>query len=228
MSQENNDVYIIIPAFNEATVIAGVLRGLRDLGFVHIIVVNDGSKDDTAAIAAKEGAMVVSHLMNRGVGAATQTGLEAAKLLGAKYAVTIDADAQHSPADVPPIVNELKKGKVDVVIGSRFLKKNPIPFTRRMFNGIANGITFFISGLWVSDSQSGFKGFSAHALEKVRLRTNGYECCSEIIKEIALHKLKYKEVPIDVTYSDYSLMKGQSFAGGVKTVMKLVIRSLMR
>lgn len=229
MSTDSKNLYIIIPALNEEPKLGDVLKDLADNGYKKIIVIDDGSRDGTADVAAKGGAHVVSHAINRGVGAATQTGFDMAKRLGAEYAITFDADSQHSASDITKMYEELQKGKAAVVIGSRFMKKNnKIPLLRRCFNKFGNFVTFLISGIWVTDSQSGFKGFNKKALEAIEIKVNGYECCSDMIREIAEKELSYTEVPIGVTYSDYSMKKGQNFATGVKTLLKLIIQSLMR
>ena len=222
-------VFIVIPAYNEEKQIGKVLNKCQQYGFSDIIVVDDGSTDGTAYEAEKYGAIVVSHCLNRGVGAATQTGLEAAKILGADVVVTIDADGQHDPQDMETLVQTMKEGAYDLVIGSRFISaKNTIPWIRRFFNKIANAITCILSGAYLTDSQSGIKAFSARALEKIQITANGYEFSSEIIREAVYAKLAIKEIPVSVQYTSYSLSKGQSFATGVTTFVKLVIRSLMR
>lgn len=222
------DLYIVIPAYNEESVIATVLESLQKNGWNQIIVVDDGSKDDTFGVAKKHGAITLRHKINRGAGAATQTGFDAAKLLGAQWAITIDADAQHSADDVQRVVDALATEEMDVVIGSRFLRKNKIPILRRFFNKLGNFFTFLICGLWVSDSQTGFKGFNRKALDTLHIQADGYEFCTELIRLIAVRELRLSEVPIHVKYTKYSLTKGQNFASGMKTALKLIVRTLMR
>jgi len=206
-----------------------VISACQDEGYDDVIVVNDGSTDNTASAARNAGAAVISHMINRGAGAATQTGLEAARRVGADAVVTMDADGQHQAADINSLIECLTNKEADIVIGSRFLKKeNPIPFVRKIFNNIANIITVLLSGIFVTDSQSGMKAFSRRAIEKIMITSNGYEFCSEIIREARHFGFKIKEVPISVIYSDYSMSKGQNFASGITTVFKLMIKTLMR
>lgn len=220
---------VVLPAYNEERFVSGVIRSCLDLGFDQVIVVDDGSIDDTAKNAVKSGAVVVSHLINRGVGAATQTGLSAARMMGADIAVTMDADGQHLAKDIPSLVDSLDKNGADIVIGSRFLnRENSVPPVRRFFNLIANLITLMLSGTYVSDSQSGMKAFSKQVLERINITSNGYEFCSEIIREARYFGFKIVEVPISVNYTDYSMSKGQNFASGITTIFKLMIRTLMR
>jgi len=220
---------IVIPAFNEETHIGDVIAACRREGYEHIVVVDDGSTDRTAALAGKAGAAVVSHLINRGAGAATQTGLAVARLLGADAAVTIDGDGQHAARDIKNLLEALKETGADIIIGSRFLQKgNDIPFGRKVFNNFANIVTLLLAGHYFSDSQSGMKAFSRKALSMLEITANGYEFSSEIFREARHHRLKVKEVPISVLYSPYSLSKGQHFATGMTTILKLMIRSIMR
>jgi glycosyltransferase involved in cell wall biosynthesis len=221
-------VFIVIPAYNEEKHIENVLTACQREGFSDIIVVNDGSNDKTGEIAKHHGAIVVEHMINRGVGASTQTGIEAAKLLGADIVITLDADGQHNPKDIHTILQPLEEEGIDITIGSRFLQNNRIPFLRRLFNVIANILTMLLTGIYLTDSQSGMKGLGTKALEHIHISSNGYEFSSEMIREAVYHHLRIKEVPISVLYTRYSLSKGQNLATGMITMFKLIIRSLMR
>lgn len=222
-------IVIIIPAYNEEENIATMVKSCKPLGYDSIVVVDDGSTDNTARNAREAGAMVVSHIINRGVGAATQTGLEAAKMLDADIAVTIDADSQHKPQDIRKLIDALLDRNSDIVIGSRFLNdQNSIPRMRNVFNRIANIITFLLAGIMLTDSQSGLKAFSRRALDTIKISANGFEFSSEIIREAQHYKLKITEVPVSVVYTPYSLSKGQNLSTGLTTVFRLIIRALMR
>lgn len=219
-------IFIILPAYNEAGRIASVLQSLQNEGFSNLVVIDDGSTDQTAQIARENGALVLTHAINCGPGAATQTGLSFALEAGADILVTYDADGQHAASDVKTVIAPILQKTYDACLGSRFLQKNKIPLLRRFFNWLGNLITFLIAWIWVSDSQSGFKAFSREAAQKIEITMNGYEFCSEIIRKISEQKLKFCEVPVTVFYTHESLAKGQSFANGVKTAAKLIIRSL--
>lgn len=222
-------IIIVIPAYNEEKHIRSLIVSCQLLGYNDIVVVDDGSADDTVQRAKTAGAAVVSHAINRGVGAATQTGLEAARLLGADIAVTIDADGQHQAKDIKIVIDALIAHKNDIVIGSRFMTgENNIPWMRKLFNSAANVITFFLVGVYLSDTQSGLKAFSKRALELIRITANGYEFSSEIIREAKYFRLQIAEVPVSVVYTPYSLSKGQNLATGITTIFKLIIRTLMR
>ena len=218
----------VIPAFNEADRIVGVVQGaIKHVDCV--IVVDDGSEDETASRARAVGAIVVSHLMNCGPGAATMTGIEAARLLRADVIVTLDADGQHNPEDMPRLLAPVLEGRADVVIGSRFLDlKNTIPPIRRVFNALGNILTYVTTGKYVSDSQSGFKVLGPKAVQKIHLHLSGFEFCTEIVREIKQRGWEVEEIPIRVTYSEYTLAKGQSFSSGVVTACKILLRSFLR
>lgn len=217
----------VIPAFNEATRVGNVVE--QALPYVdEVIVVDDGSSDDTAAVAKAAGALVVEHIDNCGAGAATMTGIEAARLRGADAIVTLDADEQHSPEDIPAIIEPIKSDEADVVFANRFGQKNRIPFIRRLFNAIGNMLTLAVTGRWVNDSQCGFKAFGPVAVKQIHLRMSGYEFCTEIVRESTQHHWRVKEVPAKVLYSEYTLAKGQSFANGIKTALRILLRSFLR
>ncbi|MBU0766730.1 glycosyltransferase family 2 protein [Patescibacteria group bacterium] len=217
----------VIPAYNEEKRVPQVVRDA--LKFVDsVIVVDDGSTDRTAEVSEQAGAKVIRHVENCGAGAATMTGIEAARRTCADVLVTLDADEQHSSEDIPALLAPIEKGEADIVFANRFGQRNRIPLIRRLFNGIGNIITFGATGKWVSDSQCGFKVFGPRALKQVDLKMSGFEFCTEIVREAAQHKWRIAQVPTKVLYSEYTLAKGQSFANGVKTALKILLRSFLR
>ncbi len=219
-------IIAVIPAYNEETTIADVLQRTRP--FVDVmVVVNDGSLDRTAEIARTQGAVVVSHVINRGLGAAIGTGFVMAQRLHADVAITLDADGQHDPSKIPSFIAAIEQG-ADVVIGSRMLVRTGMPWYRQIANVLGNVFTFFLFGAWVTDSQSGFRGFTAFALRKIEIKTNRMEVSSELIAESKRHKLTLTEVTIPAIYTEYSLSKGQSFTVGIKTLIKLIVRRMMQ
>jgi len=220
-------IIAVIPAYNEGTRVGNVVSEVTKY-VEKIIVVDDGSTDDTAQIAKKAGAIVLTHIENCGAGAATMTGIDAARILGAEVIVTLDADEQHSSDDIPALLKPIIDKKADMVFANRFGRRNNIPLIRRVFNGLGNIITFAATGKWVSDSQCGFKVFGPKAVSQVDLRMSGYEFCTEIVRESAQHRWRTAEVPAKVLYSEYTLAKGQSFANGVRTALKILLRSFLR
>lgn len=220
-------IVAVIPALNEATRIAAVIRGASQ-HVDDVIVVADGSTDDTAAVALAAGARVICHDENCGAGAATMTGLEAARRLGYDVAITLDADGQHATADIPRLVETLQKENADLVIANRFGRKNTIPFIRRIANTIGNLVTFFATGIYLPDTQCGFKAFSPKALSEIELKMSGFEFCTEVIREASKNRWKIVSIPSKVVYSEYTLAKGQSFSSGIRTAAKILLRTFLR
>jgi glycosyltransferase involved in cell wall biosynthesis len=171
---------------------------------------------------------VVSHAENCGAGAATMTGLDAAKRLNYDVALTIDADGQHDARDIPQLLRVQQEHNADLVIANRFGGKNAIPAIRRVFNALGNALTFMVTGVLLPDTQCGFKVFGPKALKQVELKMRGFEFCTEIIREAAQYRWKVVSVPSKVMYSEYTLAKGQSFANGVRTAAKILLRSFLR
>lgn len=217
-------VVAVIPAYNESKTIAEVLRQVSPQVF-RVVVVDDGSHDTSGDIARASGAFVVRHVTNQGLGAALITGFEAARRLGAEVVVTLDADGQHDPTEFSRLVQAIKEG-ADVVIGSRMIHPEGMPWYRVLAQLLGNAATFVLFGALVTDSQSGYRAFRIEALQAMQLHTHRMEISSEIIAEIKRHKLRLAEVPVSAIYTDYSLSKGQNWIVGLKTLVKLVIRRL--
>lgn len=217
------DIWVIIPAFNEGPVIRGVVAHIRHCGYPNILVVDDGSTDDTAAQAELGGAMVISHLVNRGAGAVAQTGLYYARKKGIRFVAQMDADGQHHPEDLARMMTRMAKGDCDIVIGSRFVeKKGDVPWIRVLYNQISNVFTNWFCRRWYSDTQSGFRLLNRHAIERLELHIDGFGYCSEMIIQAEMLNLKVAEIPISVSYTDYSMSKGQNLHTGVITAINLI------
>jgi glycosyltransferase involved in cell wall biosynthesis len=231
MDHPRRKIVVVIPAFNESAVIGNVIasipKTIDDMDVV-CLVVDDGSADKTATVAKSKGAIVARHIVNLGVGAATRTGLRAAKDLNPDVVVTIDADGQHDPSEISALVKCLVEDKYDVVIGSRILQPDGMPVSRVGANLLLNLITFIVYGKVVSDSQSGFKAFNRRSLDIIELDSAGYEICSEIVGEIVRNQLNYKSLPIKAVYTQYSKAKGQHFLNGINLILNLFIRMLRR
>lgn len=220
-------IYIVIPAYNEEKVIRDVIEEIQKTGYGNIVVVDDGSADNTFQKANEiEGVTAIRHNLNRGKGAATKTGIEASKLLGADIIVTMDGDGQHDPKDILNITDPIVKNHCDVVLGSRLHNPAGMPWYKIWQNRIGNLITWYLFGLWVTDSQSGFRAYSRRAAEIINTMGDRYEYDSEVIREIYNYQLKYKEIPIKVRYTAYSMGKvhKQSLVNGAKTLYKMLWR----
>lgn len=226
MKKGNKNILIILPAFNEARVIADVIKNIKKEGYKDILVVDDHSCDQTFEKGRSAGAHVLRHPINRGAGAATYTGLVYARKEGYDFAVLMDSDGQHSPKDISKLMKY--SDKYDVVIGSRMVGElKNMPLQRRIANFVGSLLTKFFFGLFVRDSQSGFKVLNRKAIENIDITFDRYEFCSEMIGEIYKNKLSYKEIPIKVIYTDHSLGKsagGQSIMNGFKMIMRFIFR----
>lgn len=225
-----NDIYVLLPAYNEGGSIRDVIKGLREQGINNIVVVDDGSSDFTARKARSMGAMVVQHFVNRGAGAAIQTGIEVARHKNWKYIALMDSDGQHDPTDILNLMKQMSDTDCDIVIGSRFMKKgiSAIPKTRIIFNWIANVMTNFFCRNNYSDSQSGLRLLNRNAIEKINLQLDGFGFCSEMLIKAEKTKLKITETPTKVLYTDYSISKGQDLHNGITTAFNLLWNTLFK
>ncbi len=223
--ENRRDVMVIMPAFNESSVIPSVIEHIQKEGWNTIIVIDDASSDDTSAVAAKAGATVVRHAINRGKGAALRTGFEIARKAKVSIVVTMDADGQHEPREIESLIKPISEGVCDVTLGTRPFTLSNMGLSKVIANVSANVITRIVSGLWVRDSQSGFRAYSEKALERINTRFDHYEYESEIIGELARHHLRFREIPITTRYTAYSTKKiqRQTFTRGLKTAAKLFL-----
>jgi len=223
-------IYVVIPAYNESKTIKGVLKELKDRDF-KIIVIDDGSSDKTYEIAQdsiynSSNESIYRHILNRGLGAALKTGIEAALFKNADIIVTFDADGQHHPEDILKVCKPISEGKADFVIGTRDFRE--MPKSKKFGNQVMNIITRVFYGIHVSDSQSGLRAFNKKAAEVLDIYWRGYGVSSEIIGEIKKHDLKIEEVPIQTIYTDYSMSKGTGLGVGLKILFKLIINTIKR
>lgn len=222
-------VALILPAYNEGAVVSDVIQSLDSIFSkstydYEVVVVNDGSRDETAKEAERAGATVISHILNSGAGSATATGLSYAQQMGFDIATTSDADGQHNPEDVLKGVDLLIKKKVDLLIGSRLIDSRGMSKVKIIGNKGLSFLTNVLFRIDVTDSQSGLRVFSRKALESLRWKTSGYEFCSEMLWRANQVGLKIDEYPIKVIYTDYSKAKGQNNWNGINIVKSLVKR----
>ncbi len=225
-------VAVIVPAYNEASVIQGVVhditRELKKTSYsFEVVVVNDGSKDDTAGEAQKGGAFVIEHILNSGAGGATATGLSYANQNGFDAAATMDADGQHLPADVIKGFQELEKTNADLLIGSRLIDSRGMSRVKVLGNKGLSFITYLLFGIESTDSQSGLRIFSRNSLEQLRWKTSGYEFCSEMLWRAKQLGLAVSEYPIKAIYTEYSKGKGQNNWNALNIVRSLVKRRIV-
>jgi glycosyltransferase involved in cell wall biosynthesis len=200
-----NAVWIVIAAYNEEHAIGHVVKELRGAGYDRIVVVDDGSKDRTFDVATDAGAKAVRHVMNRGQGAALKTGIDYALRHDADIIVTFDADGQMRVEDLPKMIEPVTHGDVDVTLGSRFIGQGSnVPFTRKLFLQAGALLFKILYGVQLTDSHNGFRALSRHAAETIQIRADRMEHASEIIDQIGVHQLRYKEIPVVIRYTEYS------------------------
>lgn len=228
-------VCIVIPTYNEAqvigSVVSGAVKSLETSDYSgEVVVVNDGSKDDSSKIAKKHGAVIIDHLLNTGQGGAIATGLSYAERNNFDIGVTMDADGQHDIKDVFRGIDELIKQDADLLIGSRLIDKKGMSKVKVLGNKGLSFITYLLFGVNSTDSQSGLRIFSRRALEQLRWKTSGYEFCSEMLWRAKQQNLKMGEYPIKAIYTDYSTSNtrvgGQNNWNGINIVKTLVRRRI--
>lgn len=225
-------VALVIPAYNEGQVIRRVVESLvatfkKTPYDFQVIVVDDGSKDNTTEQARLGGAYVIRHILNTGSGGATATGLSYAYQSGFAIATTSDADGQHAPEDVLSGVEFIEKNGADLLIGSRLIDTAGMSRVKILGNTGLSVLTNVLFGIKVTDSQSGLRVFSEQALAQLKWKTSGYEFCSEMLWRAKQLNLRIDEFPIKAIYTDYSKAKGQNNWNAFNIVKSLLRRRLV-
>jgi glycosyltransferase involved in cell wall biosynthesis len=199
-------IAIILPAYNEADRISDVISNISISSPTRhsIIVVNDGSNDKTSLYAKKSRAIVINHNRNKGYGGALRTGIRRAIDDKFDFMVLIDADGQHDASQINRILEPLLKDEADFTIGSRFLEPVDLPFPKKWSIPLLNNIISFITGIKISDTQSGFRGFTLEVARNFTLKEDGMGASLEILFDAIASKSKIIEVPISCIYDEYS------------------------
>ncbi len=218
---KNDDVWLVIPCYNEGTVIGDVIRHARET-FPNIVAVNDGSADNSAEQIHAAGAHLVDHPVNLGQGAALQTGVEYARSQpGAQYFVTFDADGQHQVHDVQRMLDRLRTEPVDIITGTRFGKNQQranVPWLKRLALQTVVLLSPTTRKLGLSDAHNGLRVFNKRVADQLNLRMNGMSHASEFVQLMVRNKWRVSEEPVEILYTEYSMSKGQSLLNGVNIV----------
>jgi len=221
-------LWIVIAAYNEQGRIRAVLDDLLKV-VKNIVVVDDGSRDDTAGEVLKRPVWLVRHAVNLGQGAALQTGLAFALERHAETIITFDADGQHCTSDLPVLIERLTAAGADFALGSRFLgKAQGIPWSRKLVLRMAVLFTRVFSGVALTDAHNGLRAMTGRGAQKIHLTMNRMEHASEIIDQIARSGLKYVEVPVTIRYTADSLAKGQKTSEAIRLGIKLLLEKVIR
>ena len=225
-TDRRTDVVVVIAAYNEARVIGNVVRSVVEEGWC-VVVVDDGSTDETFEQLAHLPVWRLRHILNRGQGAALQTGISHALSLGAEVIVTFDADGQHDSTQIVDLVEPVSSGRCEVAIGSRFLDgRSQMPVGRYLV--LKTGVLFtrLISGIRVTDTHNGFRAFSRNAAERLSIGMDRMAHGSDILEQIARHRWRYCEVPVTIRYTDYSLAKGQRSGNALGIAIQVLLEKL--
>lgn len=223
------DVAFVVPVYNEAEVIGSVIAGIRQV-CPHVVCVNDGSSDASAAEIVRAGGYLVDHPINMGQGAALQTGIEFARRLpGVRRFVTFDADGQHRVEDAERMLRVLEATDVDIVLGSRFLGEAVgASRAKRLLLKAAVRFSNVTSGIRLTDAHNGLRVFNRHVADTLRITAPDMTHASEIIELIARNKYRFVEVAVTIDYSDYSVAKGQPAVNAVNIAIDTLLRRVSR
>jgi glycosyltransferase involved in cell wall biosynthesis len=228
MPAQTQNIWIIVPAYNESARLDRTLQGVREL-YPNVVVVDDGSCDETSLVARRAGAWVLRHVLNCGQGAALQTGIDFALRQGAEFLVTFDADGQHNPREIQDLLAPLRQNQADVALGSRFLGQAvDMPSSRRLILKLGVLFTRLVSRIKVSDTHNGLRAFTRQAAGQIKLRQNRMAHASEILDQIRHSHLRFVEIPVTIRYSPETLAKGQSSLGAVKIAGELLLGRMIK
>lgn len=220
-----DDTWVIIPVYNEDQVIGQVVKDLLPT-FPHVVCIDDGSRDKSAAVAAAAGATVICHPVNLGQGAGLQTGIEYVRgFTPAKYLLTFDADGQHRVEDGLAMVEQAEKESLAIVFGSRFLSsQTQVGWMKRLVLKTAARVTARRTGLQLTDAHNGLRVLRRDAFEQVNLLQNRMAHASEIVAQLARTGLPWAEHSVYIRYTDYSKAKGQSLLNSINILTELLIK----
>jgi len=224
--RDNDDVWVVIPVYNEETVIQSVVKDVM-VSFPNVVCIDDGSADGSAVAVAASDAHLVRHPINLGQGAALQTGIAYARAReGARYFVTFDADGQHRVEDAAAMVDLARAGTADVVLGSRFLHEDTssVPWIKRVVLKVVAALSPAARRLKLTDAHNGLRVLTRPVADDLRITMNGMAHASQIVSYLARSRWRVVEHPVTIRYTEYSRSKGQSLVNGVNILFDLSVR----
>jgi len=229
---KNSEVFVI-PAYNEWAVIKNTIESVLDAGYTNIIIVDDGSRDGSREILRKfwDAILVLSHYKNRGQWAALETGFEYMRRYGwgNGFVVTFDSDGQHDVSDIKKF-REYVSEDIDILMWSRFLweSKTNVSFKKKIILKLWIIFTYFLSNIRLSDTHNGYRYIRLGALDDIHITIDGMGHASEIIDIVASSKLRYREVPVNIIYTEYSLAKGQKISNSWNVLSRFIWKKFFR
>ena len=222
------NVWIVVPALNEAGRVGAVVHRLRSVGG-NVVVVDDGSTDETSSESLAAGAHVLSHMVNRGQGAALQTGFQYCLSQDCDVVVSFDADGQHSESEITALIQPILDGQADVVLGSRFLGSAVgMPAHRHWLLKLATWFTRITTGLQVTDTHNGIRAFSQSAVRQIRITEDRMAHASDLLHQIASLGLRFQECPVTIKYTDETIRKGQRSSAAVGILSRVFVSRLLQ
>ncbi|MGM7678230.1 glycosyltransferase family 2 protein [Microbacterium sp. A94] len=224
-SAPDPNAWVVIPLYNEASVVGGVIENLLE-HFVHVVCVDDGSTDGSADVARRAGAAVVQHPVNLGQGASLQTGITyALSHPSCEYIVTFDADGQHRIEDALAMVALARDEDLAIIFGSRFLDDRTDPgLVKRIVLKTAVWVSNMTTSLKLTDAHNGLRVMRSDAAGLIELKQDRMAHATEIVLELGRTKLPWREYPVELLYTDYSKAKGQSVLNAVNILVDLVVK----
>jgi hypothetical protein len=240
-SHTKNEYLFLIRAYNEASVLRSVIDEIIEAWFSQIVIVNDGSKDETEQVILQASQDYINkariiwlhHVINRGPWAANKTLFTFASRFGAslwaKRCVTYDADGQMDINDMKTFIRHADHHKYDIIIGSRFVEwwsTENMPWMRRIILRGARIITYIFNGLWITDVPTWYRMYHITTLPKIQIISDWFSYQNDIVESIRHHHLRFIEIPVHIKYTDYSLQKWQSNLSALKILIRLIYSSL--
>ena len=222
-------VFVVVPAFNEGGVIREVVTGLINQNYT-VVLVDDGSDIPVISLLTGLSIHYLRHPVNLGQGAALQTGIEYALSKNAGFIVSFDADGQHQIADIPRLLDPLVNNEADIALGARFITggKHNMPVGRKILLQVGRWLNYLLTGLLLTDAHNGLRTMNRKAASMVQITENRMAHATELLTQIKKHKLRYKEIPVTIVYTEYSKKKGQTVWSSFRIFFDLLLNKVFK